>query len=52
MEIGLRSNNDTGNVGNAAKIDNLVIHNLDHVERVPRGNRVDKDESVDAYSMF
>ena len=33
-QITLGSNYDAGDFGDTAKIDNLVVHDLDHVERV------------------
>ena len=36
----------------ATKVDDLVIDDVDHIERLVVGNRVDEDEAVDANGMF
>ena len=52
IEIALGPHDDAGNIRNPTKVHNLVIHNLDHVERVPRGYRVDQNVSMNSYGML
>lgn len=52
MEICLGTDDDTWDGVEAAEVDNLVVYDLDHVERFPGGNRVDEDIAVDANGMF
>lgn len=45
-QIALGANNDARDLANAAEVNNLVVHDFDHVERVARGNRVDEYVAV------
>ena len=43
LKIYLRSDDDTGYLLDATEIHNLVVDDLDHVERISRRDRIDKD---------
>jgi hypothetical protein len=41
LEVAFRANNYAGDVFEPTKVYNLIIHDLYHVERVARGDRID-----------
>jgi hypothetical protein len=45
-EIALGADDDARDLGDAAKVDDLVVHDLDHVERVAGGDAVDEYVAV------
>jgi hypothetical protein len=51
-EIYFGTDYDTGNLFDATKVDDLVIHDLNHVERISRGDRVNENKSMDANGML
>jgi hypothetical protein len=42
VQITFGANDDARDVRNTTKIDDLVVYDLYHLERVPGGNRVDQ----------
>jgi hypothetical protein len=48
LEIYLGSYNNTGNLVDTTETNDLVIDDLDHVERIPRSDRVNKNIAMDA----
>ena len=48
QEITFGADNDTGQICEAAKVYNLIVDDLDHVERVAGGDGVDEDVAMDA----
>lgn len=52
MQIGFGANDNAWDVLRATKIYDLVVHVLDHVERIPRSDGVNQDISVDANSIL
>ena len=47
-QVGLRADDDARYLVEAAEIDDLVVHDLDHVEGLARRHRVDEHEAMDA----
>ena len=45
-EITFLTHNDTWYLCQATKVYNLIVHDLDHVERIPRGDGVYEDVAV------
>jgi hypothetical protein len=52
LEIYLGSNNDARNIIHPTKVHNLIVHNLNHVEGIARGDRVDKNIAMYADCML
>ena len=52
MQVGLGTDDDTGNLVHSAKIDDLVVHDLHHVERLLGRDRVDENIAMDANGML
>lgn len=48
QEITFGADNDTGQICEAAKVYNLIVDDLDHVEGVAGGDGVDEDVAMDA----
>ena len=46
IQITLRPHNHAWNLANSAKIDDLIVHDLDHVERVLGGDGVNQDVTM------
>jgi len=42
LEIAFRTNNNARNICEPTKVENLVVHDLYHVERVSGGDRIDQ----------
>ena len=51
LQIRFGTHNDTWDLGIAGESDDLVIHNLDHIERITRRDRVHEDEAMDPDSV-
>jgi hypothetical protein len=51
-KVYLGTDYDTRDLFHSTEVDNLVIHDLDHVKGISRGDRVDENKAVDADSMF
>ena len=52
LQVGLGADDNTRNLIHSAEVDDFVVHDLDHVERLARGDRVDEHEAVDADRML
>ena len=52
QEITFRTDNNTGKFCDAAKVYNLIVDDLDHVEGVARGNGVHEDIAMDSDGML
>lgn len=52
LEVRLRADDDAGNLLDSTKVDDLVVYDLDHVERIPRGDGIHEDEAMDTDSML
>lgn len=52
FQVDLGTDDDTWYLVHAAEISDLVVDDLDHVEGLSRGNRVDEDVTVYAYGML
>lgn len=52
LEVHLGANNHTRDIHYATKVYDLVVHDLYHVERFARCDRVYKDISVNSNGMF
>jgi hypothetical protein len=46
IQITLRPHNHTRNLAKSAKVDDLIMHDLDHVERVLGCDGVDQDVAM------
>ena len=51
-KVYLGADYDTWDLLYSTKVDDLVVHDLDHVERISRGNRVYENKAVDANCML
>jgi hypothetical protein len=51
-KVYLGADYDTGDLFDPTEVDNLVINDLDHVEGISRGDRVDENKTVDPNGMF
>jgi len=52
VKVVLRPNDNTWYIGDTTKVDDLVVDNLDHVERVAGADRVYKNVAMNADSML
>ena len=51
-KVRLRADDNARNLLNSTKVDNLVVYDLYHIERIPRCDGVHKDEAMDADGML
>ena len=51
-KVYLGADYNTGDLFNPTEVDNLVINDLDHVEGISRGDRVDENKTVDSDGML
>lgn len=52
LKIGFGANNDTRNIRHATEIDDLVVHNLDHIKGISRCHRVYEDIAMNSDHML
>jgi len=52
LEVHLGSNDNTWDVGDPTEVDNLVIDNLNHLERIAGADGINKDIAVNADGML
>jgi len=52
LEVHLGSDDNTWNVGDPTEVNNLVIDNLNHLERIAGADGINKDIAMNANSML
>ena len=51
-KVYLGTDYDTRDLFDSTEVDNLVIHDLDHVKGISGGDRVDENKAMDANGML
>jgi len=52
LKVYLGSDDNTWDVGDPTKVDDLVVDDLNHIERISRADRINKNVAMNANSML
>ena len=52
LQVGLGTDYDARNLLDTTEVYDFVVDDLNHLEGASRGDGIDKDETMDANSMF